>query len=288
MEKRIDFKAETLLTSKREKAYIKELENAYKLALKDINNNLAQFERLYGKLDMETMQQMSNIKLKSGRIVSMTRLERLNRVIQADLAIVLANGQQKTSSYLTDVYFINRLGGIKAVQKLIDFSFEVINRETVYQSAINPLAKLSIQNSEARVKQKIKMSITQSIVQGESIRDMGKRVQVDLETNANDATRIVRTETTGMENKARQELMNEAVDNDIPLLKEWISTSDSRVRDSHSHLNGKTAEYDEPFSNGLMYPGDQDSGKASETINCRCSMGYVVTEEDIAEARKNK
>ena len=35
--------------------------------------------------------------------------------------------------------------------------------------------------------------------------------------------------------------------------------------------NGVTVPIDQPFPNGLMYPGDP-SGSPGEIINCRCDM----------------
>lgn len=53
--------------------------------------------------------------------------------------------------------------------------------------------------------------------------------------------------------------------------KEWLTVRDGRERPSHQKLNGKRAKLDEKFSNGCMFPGDQD-GKAEEVINCRCAL----------------
>ncbi len=39
--------------------------------------------------------------------------------------------------------------------------------------------------------------------------------------------------------------------------------------------NGEIKDLDEPFSNGLMYPGDPD-GRAAEVVNCRCALAEVA------------
>lgn len=61
------------------------------------------------------------------------------------------------------------------------------------------------------------------------------------------------------------------------LMKEWVAASDGRTRDSHVHMNGSQVAMDEAFVvNGstLRYPGD-NSGAASEVINCRCVLVYT-------------
>jgi HK97 family phage portal protein len=62
-----------------------------------------------------------------------------------------------------------------------------------------------------------------------------------------------------------------------PLVKEWISRQDGIVRPSHLAIDGEVRELEQPFSNGLRYPGDP-SGDPSETINCRCVVGYQLKE----------
>ena len=53
--------------------------------------------------------------------------------------------------------------------------------------------------------------------------------------------------------------------------KTWITAGDEDVRDSHRSQNGVTVPIDQPFPNGLMYPGDP-SGSPVEISNCRCDI----------------
>ena len=54
-------------------------------------------------------------------------------------------------------------------------------------------------------------------------------------------------------------------------VKQWNAVLDGKTRESHRLVDKEWRELEEPFSNGLMYPGDP-KGKASEVINCRCRM----------------
>ncbi len=61
-------------------------------------------------------------------------------------------------------------------------------------------------------------------------------------------------------------------------LKRWRTSNLANVRPSHKLAEAASANgipIDQPFSNGLMYPGDPE-GDASEVINCRCYMAAVV------------
>lgn len=57
--------------------------------------------------------------------------------------------------------------------------------------------------------------------------------------------------------------------------KTWIVTS-SNPRASHAHMNGETVPYDEPFSNGAMWPGDVDNLDVEEVANCQCVIEIEI------------
>jgi uncharacterized protein with gpF-like domain len=80
--------------------------------------------------------------------------------------------------------------------------------------------------------------------------------------------RIARTETTIAMNLATNQA---GVESGVLIDKEWISAGDGKERPTHAELNGEQVDMNEPFSNGLMYPGDP-SGDAGEVINCRCTF----------------
>ena len=62
----------------------------------------------------------------------------------------------------------------------------------------------------------------------------------------------------------------------------WLTANDDIVRGNdpkdeadHVIMDGEIARIDEPYSNGLMYPGDMN-GELSEFINCRCTEGPFI------------
>ena len=57
--------------------------------------------------------------------------------------------------------------------------------------------------------------------------------------------------------------------------KTWIVTS-GNPRASHAAMNGETVQYDQPFSNGAMWPGDIDALGVEEVANCQCVLEVTV------------
>jgi hypothetical protein len=90
---------------------------------------------------------------------------------------------------------------------------------------------------------------------------------------------IARTEAIASLNQSRTEAMRQAIDTGAirreDVRRTWIATKDNRTRDEHRAMDGETVGLEEPFSNGLMYPGDP-AGAAASVINCRCYMNLRV------------
>jgi hypothetical protein len=87
------------------------------------------------------------------------------------------------------------------------------------------------------------------------------------------AETIVRTETVRASNYGA---LAAAHDSDFEQEKVWIAVNDNRTRRTHKHgtgVDGEQRDLLQPFSNGLMFPGDPN-GAGSETINCRCAIAF--------------
>ncbi len=90
---------------------------------------------------------------------------------------------------------------------------------------------------------------------------------------------VARTETLGILHAGRREAFLQAVDTgkvqSSEVEREWQDSGLPNTRDSHLAMDGETVGLDEPYSNGLMYPGDP-SGEASEVINCACTEAMRI------------
>lgn len=137
------------------------------------------------------------------------------------------------------------------------------------QKIINPIKDMSWNTRQ------IGSSVLQSILQGESIPQMAKRIYPVVDNNKKAAIRNARTMTTAAENKGRLNRYEDYAAKGLLVTKVWMATGDDRTRDWHLSMDGQEREIDEPFIDGLgnelMEPGDPDA--PSNTVwNCRCSM----------------
>lgn len=95
---------------------------------------------------------------------------------------------------------------------------------------------------------------------------------------------IARTEIQGAQNEGSHQTMQDYG----VRYKQWLTVGDDRVRGNdpydeydHIHLHGQVVEFDEPYSNGMMYPGDR-SGDIGDWINCRCrERPYIPRKGEI-------
>jgi len=87
------------------------------------------------------------------------------------------------------------------------------------------------------------------------------------------AKRIVQTEVGQAQNTGSWVAAQENAEG---VRKEWLTSGDERVRESHVHFgNLGPREMNYYYANNLLYPCDPN-GDAEEIINCRCVILYDV------------
>ena len=171
------------------------------------------------------------------------------------------------------VYNAKRQYSMKA-KKTVDFLHDNENKYTQHfgtlqfsEDYLEDYTFTATEKTMQRVDSEINQILTDGYREGWGVKEVRNRIMERYDQFSTwEANRIARTEmhtahNMGMMNKY-QELGVE--------YKEWRAAHDSRVRTSHIYLDGEIAPLDEPFSNGLMFPGDK-SGRIEEWINCRCS-----------------
>lgn len=126
---------------------------------------------------------------------------------------------------------------------------------------------------------RVRNSVTQGIIQGESVYDIGKRLTSELATdNADKMDMFARTAVTGAQNAGRVERMKETEESGIKVKKKWIAAHDNRTRDTHADLDGQEVDVDEKFKTfdgrEIDYPGDP-TADPDLVYNCRCTLVYV-------------
>lgn len=101
--------------------------------------------------------------------------------------------------------------------------------------------------------------------------DIARNISALGNSSMSRAMRIARTEGGRIQSKADLDCAYRAKELGCDTVKQWNATLDGNTRSSHQKLHKEWRELDEPFSNGLMYPGDPN-GRAAEVCNCRCSL----------------
>jgi HK97 family phage portal protein len=139
--------------------------------------------------------------------------------------------------------------------------------------------------------EKIKAIVFDGQTNGKSIKEITKNIDslyLD-QIIPNRSEVIARTEVISSSNAGNRFA---AIQTDLPLTKEWISTRDERTRDTHIDIDGQIRDRDKYYdlSSGvqLMFPGDPngrkegltgkdlDKATAKEVIQCRCTEGFSV------------
>jgi len=117
----------------------------------------------------------------------------------------------------------------------------------------------------------MRTELTEGVAGGENTAKLSARIR-RVVTGATDARAetIVRTETVRASNFAADEAHKQAGITE----KEWLTSQDDRVRDSHFAMDGQKqpvgSAFQSPDGFEAEYPGD--FGIAEEDINCRCAV----------------
>lgn len=126
----------------------------------------------------------------------------------------------------------------------------------------------------------INKTIDKGLQDGLGYEEISKHL-LDKDISKRRARMIARTEGQGALNRASMEAASRT---DLVLNKMWISALDKRTRHKpkdkadHRVLHKQVVAYGEPFSNGLMQPGDPSVNKPEEVINCRCTVAFIPVE----------
>ena len=191
------------------------------------------------------------------------------------VAVGMVNGQQvsvfaENANY--QAYQITKDANMNLMFAIYDES--TVKKLIKDQPELLPQKMVNGQKDTAWNRENIANAMAHAVIQGESIPKIARRVANDTaSTNLKAMVRYARTAMTAAQNSGRMDTLHRAKGMGIKCKKCWLATLDSRTRDSHQQMDEKTADIDEKFPNGLMYPGDP-SGPPAEVWNCRCTLTY--------------
>lgn len=169
------------------------------------------------------------------------------------------------------------------------YDANTVKRLVAQEPRLLPPSKVSYPKDMAWNMKKITRAVTQGIVEGEDIDTIAGRM-ADVTGSSQQAMVLhARTAMTGAQNAGRIEGMKAAQALGLKVKKQWMSTLDSRTRDSHQDLDGQVQEVKDPFQSilgDIMYPGDPGAEPAN-VYNCRCTLIYVFDDEKFTGQRRD-
>ena len=177
-------------------------------------------------------------------------------------------------------------------------TFQVYNAETVQKLIKDNPDVLTYVNKDADYsynKDKINKVITQSIISGDDIGTIAKKLQQVTGMDETAAIRAARTGMTAAENLGRAASYEDMKKAGVPVVFEWSAHIDERTRKSHVKLNGtyrdeKTGYFGVgilPKDHYLRYAGDPKALPA-ERYNCRCRCGAVFPNSIIDHSKDDE
>lgn len=273
----------------------RQIEKIYRQAAREVRKKLEDFNRAH-KIIADKMRQ----DVAAGKITEQDYKDWLrNQVYTGDrwkakldeITKVYQNADKKAREMVgeTDKTVFAEAANWQAYRTEIDVngavSFDLYDRKTVNRlikdnPKMLPEWKIDEPKDYVWNEKRVQNAVTQGIIQGESVYDIGKRLTIDLAaSNANKMDMFARTAVTGAQNAGRVERMEEADKKyGLKTKKQWISAHDNRVRDTHIELDGTSVDYNDSFvlqdGRTIRFPGDP-MAEPDLVYNCRCSLLYI-------------
>ena len=298
------------------KALEKRITAEYRQAEKEIQEKLDDYFKRFEQKDKVWRRWVTDgertqeeyIQWRVGQMAIGQRWEEQKETIARQLTNATELAKSIAYGKMPDVYAVNFNYSTYDVehQSLIDTSFtlidpnvaaEILKDQQLYPDPGVETVKRIAEGLEMKWnKEQIQSVMLQGILQGESIGKMATRLSKTVgEKDRRASIRNARTMATGIQNKARVDGYNRALNMGINLKKQWLATLDGRTRHEHRLLDGQIQDVNKPFKvdgYDIRYPGDPEA-PGYLLYNCRCTLisaiqGHEHDLSDLSERNTNK
>lgn len=285
-----------------EEAVIRMLKDVYNQALNDITKKSEELQNSINMLTMNTlsgeMDEAAKAQLQS-MIQSKVYQKQYQDALKKQISSILDNMQveefKTVEEYLIKCYeegFIGTMYDLQGqgIPLVFPIDQEAVVRAVQIDSKISNGLYARLGEDVGILKRKITATVSRGIATGMSFQLMAKQLSGYTSIGFNNAVRIARTEGHRIQVQSGMNACFKAKEKGADVVKQWDSTQDGRTRPSHRQIDGEVRELDEPFSNGLMFPGDP-SGSAAEVVNCRCALfqrARLALDEDELDTLKER
>lgn len=287
-----------------EEVVIRRLKSVYSQALKDITKKSEELQNSINSLTMATLQGSMDEEAQKNlqsMIQSKVYQKQYQDALKKQIGSILDNMQveefKTVSEYLNKCYEEGFLGTMydlhgQGIPLIFPMDQQAVVRAVQLDSKIKEGLYKRLGEDVDLLKKNIASEVSRGISTGASFSQTTLQIKAKM-TGIYDkksggalyrAETIVITEGHRIQIQSAMDANYRAKEKGADVLKQWDSTMDGDTRPSHRKVDGEIRELDEPFSNGLMHPGDPN-GKASEVIRCRCALlqraRWALDEEEL-------
>lgn len=283
------------------KNLIAEIEKVYGQAHEELQKKADEYLVWFKAMDKKKREQWKNGEItkqdyqnwRKNKILTGQHWYAMSQTMADNLANSNSIAASIINGYIPTVYAINGNYTAYIIEREtnINTAFTLFNEQAVERLIrenpdLLPKAKIDIPKDKQWNKKNMLSAVMQSIIQGESIDDLAKRLASVTDMNETSAVRNARTMITSAQNAGREDQYKRAESMGIKLSKCWIATLDHRTRASHIAIDGEIIKEGETFSNGLEYPGDMN-GDPREVYNCRCRTIAIFEDQDFSKFERH-
>ncbi len=273
-----------------EEEVIRRLESIYSESLKDIEKKTQalqdEINRLgtLAKLSVSEEEKAQLLSMQQSKIYQKQHQDAMKKQIGSVLDNMQVEEFKSVSEYLQKCYedgFVGTMFDLhgQGIPLCFPMDQEAMVRAVQLDSKISQGLYSRLGEDVSALKKTITSEVSRGISTGMSFAQVAQQIKARMVGNYDDrpggalyrAMTIARTEGHRIQVQSGMDACYKAKDKGADVVKQWDSTLDSSTRESHQVVDGEIRELDEPFSNGLMFPGDP-SGGAAEVINCRCAL----------------
>ena len=268
---------------------IAELKKTYKQSQRDIELKTyalqARINELQLKIDAATDEEQKKVlkSMQQAKIYQKNYQDALKKQIDGILDNMQVEEFTSISDYLNKCYEDGFLGTMydihgQGIPLVFPIDQEAMVRAVQLDSKINEGLYKRLGEDVDQLKKDIASEVSRGISTGASFEQIGQQIGFKMMGKYDapggalaKAMTIARTEGHRIQVQSTMDACYKAKEIGADVVKQWDSTMDKKTRSAHQKVDGEVRELDEPFSNGLMFPGDPNGG-AGEVVNCRCAL----------------
>lgn len=265
-----------------ENIVLKELENEYREALKDINLKIQMYQSM-----PETQ----------SRIYHRQYQETLKKQVEAALEKLHSDEYTTINQYLHEAYtdaFVGTMYDLhgQGTPVIAPIDQNAAIKAVMTDTRLNKPLYTKLGVDVNKLKRTVSSEISRGIASGLMYEEIARNIQFRTNAPINRAKVIVRTEGHRIQQASTEDARQAAKAKGANVVKQWDATLDGDTRPTHRRLDGQIRETDEKFEmdgKKAMYPGD--FGDPAEDCNCRCvalTRSRAALDEDELKVLKER